>query len=84
MGMQPKPRPYVLHLTHNKSQKKVTKAKNGLKLIISFHIKDCNQSSDEPELEFSGSSQAELGRFRAKLSWGTLIFEPKPSWTDIF
>ena len=40
--------------------------------------------SDEPELEFSGSSRAELGRFRAKASWGTLIFELKLSWTEIF
>ena len=32
------------------------------------------KSSDEPELEFSGSSWAELWRFRAKPSWGTLIF----------
>ena len=36
--------------------------------------------SDEPELEFSGSSRAELWRFRAEPSWGTLIFELKPSW----
>ena len=33
--------------------------------------------SDEPKLEFSGSSRAEP-------SWGTLIFELKPSWTEIF
>ena len=36
-------------------------------------------SSDESELEFSGSSRAELGRICAKPSWGTLIFELKPS-----
>ena len=41
-------------------------------------------SSDEPELEFSGLSRAELGKIRAKPSWGTLIFELKPSWTKIF
>ena len=35
------------------------------------------QSSDEPKLEFSGLSRAEP-------SWGTLIFELKPSWTEIF
>jgi hypothetical protein len=33
--------------------------------------------SDEPELEFSSSSRAEP-------SWGTLIFELKPSWTENF
>ena len=32
-------------------------------------------SSDEPELEFSGSSRAKLEWFQAKPSWGTLIFE---------
>ena len=37
-------------------------------------------TSDEPELEFSGSSRAELWRFRAEPSWGTLISELKPSW----
>ena len=31
--------------------------------------------SDEPELEFSGSSRSELGKFQAELSWGTLISE---------
>ena len=36
--------------------------------------------SDEPEPEFSSSSRAELWRFRAEPSWGTLIFELKPSW----
>ena len=40
--------------------------------------------SDEPELEFFGSSRAKLGRFRAKPIWGTLIFELKPSWTENF
>ena len=40
---------------------------------------------DEFELEFSGSSQAKLWRFRAEPSqaepsWGTSIFELKPSW----
>ena len=34
-------------------------------------------SSDEPELEFSGSSRAEP-------SWGTLISELKPSWKKKF
>ena len=34
---------------------------------------------DEFELEFSGSSEPELGRCRAEPSWGTLIFELKPS-----
>ena len=37
-------------------------------------------NSDEFELEFSGSSRAELWRFRAEPSWGTSIFELKPSW----
>ena len=41
-------------------------------------------SSDEPELEFSSSSRAEQGKFRVELSWGTLIFELKPSWTENF
>ena len=36
-------------------------------------------SSDEPELEFSSSSWAELWRFRAEPSWGTSIFELKLS-----
>ena len=40
-------------------------------------------TSDEPELEFSGSSWAELWRFRAEPSWGTLIFELNPSWQNI-
>jgi hypothetical protein len=35
---------------------------------------------DEFELEFSGSSEPELWMFRAEPSWGTLIFELKPSW----
>ena len=35
---------------------------------------------DEFELEFSGSSEPELWKFRAEPSWGTLIFELKPSW----
>ena len=37
-------------------------------------------SSDEFELEFSSSSRAELWRFWAEPSWGTSIFELKPSW----
>ena len=37
-------------------------------------------TSDEPEPEFSSSSRAELWRFRAEPSWGTLISELKPSW----
>ena len=36
-------------------------------------------TSDEPEREFSGSSRAELGKFRAEPSWATLISELKPS-----
>ena len=36
--------------------------------------------SDEFELKFSELSQAELIGSQAKLSWGILIFEPKPSW----
>jgi hypothetical protein len=36
---QSKPRPYVLDLTKNKSQKKLNKAKYGLKLIIPIKIK---------------------------------------------
>ena len=40
-------------------------------------------NSDDPELEFSGSSRAELGRFRAEPSWGSLIFELNPSWKNI-
>jgi hypothetical protein len=36
--------------------------------------------SDESELEFSGSSRAELWRFRAEPNWGIPIFELKPSW----
>ena len=35
---------------------------------------------DEFELEFSSSSEPELWRIRAEPSWGTLIFELKPSW----
>ena len=37
---QSKPRPYVMDLTQNKSQKKLNKAKYGLKLIIPIKIKD--------------------------------------------
>ena len=40
----------------------------------------CLSTSDEPELEFSGSSRAKLGKFQAEPSWGTLIFERKPTW----
>ena len=38
--------------------------------------------SDEPEPEFSSSSRAELGSFRAELGWGTSISELKPSWLN--
>ena len=43
-------------------------------------------TSDEPEMEFSSLSQAELWRFRAEL--GHFDFraetELQPSWTEIF
>ena len=35
---------------------------------------------DEFELKFCGSSKPELWRFQAEPSWGTSIFELKPSW----
>ena len=37
-------------------------------------------SSDGFELDFSGLSEPKLWKFRAEPSWGTLIFELKPSW----
>ena len=36
--------------------------------------------SDEFELKYSGLSRAKQWKFRAEPSWGTLIFELKPSW----
>ena len=37
-------------------------------------------SRNEFELEFSGSSEPVLWKFRAEPSWSTLIFELKPRW----
>ena len=47
------------------------------KLLIYLYI----LHSDEPELEFSCSSRAELWRFQAEPSWGTLSFEPETELT---
>ena len=38
-------------------------------------------TKDDFELEFSGSSEPELWRFRAEPSQGTSVFELKPSWS---
>ena len=54
------------------------------KYILKIWKKKCGNyminSRDGFELEFSGSSESELWRFRAEPSWGTFIFELKPSW----
>ena len=45
------------------------------------HVKLMNViKRDEFELQFSGSSEPQLWRFWAEPSWGTSIFELKPSW----
>ena len=52
--------------------------------IITFLNLQYIPTSDEFELEFSSSSRAELWRFRAEPSWGTLILELKPSWQYVY